>query len=253
MACGVMLKTRAKKNKHEETETTGTFWRVTILEKATRLRVVRSIDKKEGDATVKALSLLAQRNGMSTPPPLASDGHNGCGEAMKEVWGQLPGYKGFGPRPKHKVALQGWQHLKIIKNKEKKEVSTFCEKKVVYGEEQTVMLNLGVGTVHLERSHLTMRNFNARIARKGLGMSKNLQMHCLAAAWEDAYYNLCHKVRSLKKPLDVDFDMNQDSKFKIKWLHRTPMMAANITNHVWTVKDLLYSLPSVVTHQLSDG
>ena len=60
---------------------------------------------------------------------------------------------------------------------------------------------LGSGTVHLERSHLTMRNFDYRIARKGLGTSKKLEMHLLAAAWEDAFYNLCHTVRTLKKTL----------------------------------------------------
>lgn len=226
---------------------------MTVLETKTRLRTARAFGKNESDATVEALRLLFERNGMCAPPPLASDGHNGCGEAMKQVWGKVPPYKGVGPRPKHKAAGENWQHLKVIKNKDQKEVSAFCEKQVVFGKEELVSSLLGAGTVHLERSHLTMRNFDARITRKGLGVSKKLQMHCLAAAWEDAYYNLCHEVRTLKIPLENTDGINEVPKFKQKWNHRTPMMAAQITDHTWTVKELLFTLSTVNTHQLFGG
>ena len=241
--CGVTSKTRGKKSDHAETEQTETFWRVTVLETATRLRCARFFGKNEQKATEAALGLLAQRSAMAAPPPLTSDGHNGCGAAMLKVWGKVPPYKGKGPRPKRKQAAQGWQHLKVIKNKEAREVSAFCEKKVVFGNPDEVAALLGSGTVHLERSHLTMRNFDSRIARKGLGVSKKLEMHLLAAAWEDAFYNLCHPVRTLKSPLFDSGEPPKVPKFTKIWAQRTPMMAAQITDHIWTVKELLYTLP----------
>jgi IS1 family transposase len=193
---------------------------------------------------------------MTQPPPLTSDGHNGCGEAMKAVWGEIPPYKGVGPRPKYKAAKADWQYLKVIKNKQPQadlegtQKTQFCEKQVVFGDKAAVLKLLDAGTVHVERTHLTMRNFNARLTRKGLGMSKKLEMHEAAAAWEDAFYNLCHQVRTLKLPIQ-NFDANKKHKrFEQKWQHRTPMMAANITDHTWSVKELIYSIK---TRQLLSG
>lgn len=224
-----------------------------MLETATRLRCARFFGKNEQQATEAALSLLAARSAMAAPPPLTSDGHNGCGEAMTEVWGEVPAYKGRGRHPKHKQASEGWQHLKVIKNRGEKEATAFCEKKVVFGNPDEVTALLGKGTVYLERSHLTMRNFDSRIARKGLGTSKKLDMHLFAAAWEDAFYNLCHTVRTLKRPLSPTEGLPKSPKFVKIWEHRTPMMAAQITHHIWTVKELFYTLPINPKNQLFNG
>ena len=214
-----------------------------MLEESTRLRCARSFDKNEQQATQKALKIVAERGMMSSPPPLVSDGHNGCGQAMLDVWGKIPQYKGVGPYPIHKKAGEDWQHLKVIKNNEAKEISAFCEKKVVFGQEEEVLNLLKNGTVHLERTHLTMRNFDARITRKGLGVSKKHEMHLLTAALEDIYYNLCHEVRTLKTPLFEPQKMEEQPRFTAKWRHLTPMMAANITDHKWSVKEFLLTLP----------
>ena len=58
-------------------------------------------------------------------------------------------------------------------------------------------------------------------------------------------YNLCHEVRTLKEPLFEEKDMAAVPKLTQKWRHRTPMMAAKITDHTWTVKELLLTLPIV--------
>jgi len=60
-------------------------------------------------------------------------------------------------------------------------------------------------------------------------------MYVAAAAWEDCYYNLVRPHKSLRV-LVADAAPQ-------KWLPRTPAMAANLTNHVWTVKELWTALP----------
>lgn len=214
-----------------------------MLEKSTRLRYACVFDKNEQQATERALSELNRRCPMQAPPPLASDGHNGCGEAMLEVWGRVPAHSGKGRKPVHKRAAEDWQHLKVIKNRGDKKTSVYCERTVVFGDVQQVTENLGTGTVYLERSHLTMRNFNARIARKGLGRSQKLEMHVLAAAWEDLYYNSCHVVRTLREDLYDPETRKAIPRFAQKFKHFTPMMKAKITDHVWTVKELLHAIP----------
>ena len=52
-----------------------------------------------------------------------------------------------------------------------------------------------------------------------------------AAAWEDCYYNLVRPHKSLRLPV-------ADASPR-KWLQQTPAMAAKLTDHIWTVKELL--------------
>ena len=214
---------------------------MTVLETDTRLRAARGVEKHEASATLTALKALARRNGMEHPPPLASDGHNGCAEAVVGIWGNVPQRKTKPGRPATKKrASPTWQHLKVVKKRQGKQVSPQLPKEVVFGEGDQVAKALGQGTVHVERAHLTMRHFNGGLARRGPGFSKKLVMHRAAIAWEDLYYNFGHIVRTLKVPIDDHKTVKE--RFKTKWLHRTPAMAAALTSNVWSVKELLCSI-----------
>jgi hypothetical protein len=134
----------------------------------------------------------------------------------------------------------------VVKNRQEKLPSAQLPnpdsyREVVFGDVGKAMALLGHGTVHVERTHLTMRHFNGRLARKGLGFSKKLHMHRAAISWEDLYYNFGHVVRTLKVPVEAQSDGNE--RFSRKWTQRTPAMAAGLTSCVWSVKELLYSIP----------
>jgi len=107
--------------------------------------------------------------------------------------------------------------------------------RVVFGKKNEVIRLPGKSAAYVERGNLTSRLFNARRTRKTLAFSKDLQYYRAAATWEDGYYNLVRKHKSLRLPLD-------DAPPQ-KWLQRTPAMAANLTDHIWTVKELLTTLP----------
>ena len=109
------------------------------------------------------------------------------------------------------------------------------ELRVVFGDEKEVVELLGKSTAYIERTHLTMRLFNGRLVRKTLAFSKSLQCYRAAALWEDGYYNLIRPHKSLRVPA-------QCSSIR-KWEQRTPAMAAGLTDHIWTVEELLISLP----------
>jgi len=78
-------------------------------------------------------------------------------------------------------------------------------------------------------------SFNARLTRKTLAFSKNLELHEAAVIWEDAYYNWIRPHKGLR--MEIHDQLSQ------KWSLRTPGMAANLTDHIWTVKELLYTVP----------
>ena len=79
------------------------------------------------------------------------------------------------------------------------------------------------------------RIFNARLIRKTLAFSKIVQAHENAVIWEDAYYNWVRPHKGLRVEI-------QDDPIR-KWLLRTPAVAAGLTDHIWTVKELLFTVP----------
>lgn len=108
-------------------------------------------------------------------------------------------------------------------------------KRGVYGDEEEVLEVLGGSTAYVERTHLTSRLFNSRLVRKTLGFSKCVEMHRAAAAWEDLVYNLIRPLKTLRRKVQDDSTRH--------WLPTTPAMTAGLTDHLWTVKELLTTLP----------
>ncbi len=158
-----------------------------MIDVDTRLRVARGIAKTETEASVEVFETLKERGHPEAPPPTVSDGWGGIREAMVEVYGQVPDYSGRGRPPTQKQAQSGWQYLQVVKKRQNGRV-VGTELRVIYGDEKKVLALLGQSTSYIERTHLTMRHFNGRLARKTLAFSKDLDMYKASAAWEDLVY-----------------------------------------------------------------
>lgn len=188
--------------------------------------------KTETEASIEVFQTLRRRGHPEAPPPVISDGWGGIDEAMIEVYGQVPPYTGRGRRPTRKRPVDGWQYLHKQRDERGRVIGT--KLRVIFGQEKQVIAKLGGSTAYIERTHLTMRHMNGRLVRKGLGFSKRLQTHAAQAAWEDAVYNLARTVKTLR--LEVQGAPPR------RWIERTPAMAAGLTNHWWTVKELLTTM-----------
>jgi hypothetical protein len=84
---------------------------------------------------------------------LASDGWGGYDEAMVEVWGKVPEYKGRGRPPTKKRPQAGWQHLQMVKQRENGRVMG-VKAKTIYGDlEREVLEKLwGGSTSYVENA-----------------------------------------------------------------------------------------------------
>ena len=153
------------------------------------MRAARGLAKTETEAAIEAFTQLKSRGHEHSPPPLVSDGWGGYDEAMVEVWGKVPEYRGRGRPPTKKKPQAGWQYLQLVKQREKGRVRG-VEAKVVYGDEQEVLQLLGASTSYVERTNLTSRHMNSRLVRKTLGYSKEVEMLRASSIWEDTVYNL---------------------------------------------------------------
>jgi hypothetical protein len=220
---------------YPETDESGQFWRSTMLDMDSRLRVARGIAKNETLASMEVFQILKRRGHPEGPPPTISDGWGGIDEAMIEVYGLVPEYSGRGRPPTRKNAGSDWQYLQMIKQRDERGRVKGIKLRVVFGKKSEVLALLGKSTAYIERSNLTSRLFNGRQVRKTLAFSKALHCYKAAAIWEDCYYNLIRPHKSLRRSANTSSTR--------KWEPRTPAMTANLTDRIWTVKELLVLLP----------
>ncbi len=210
-----------------------------------RLRVARGIDKNETASTENALRKLQQRGHPDTPPPLISDGWGGIDDAILNVYGSVPEYSGHGRPPTRPKPGQDWLYLQMIKHRDERGHLVNIELKAVWGKLSELIALLGKSNAYIERSNLTARIFNARLTRKTLAFSKDIDCHEAALIWEDAYYNWIHPHKSLR--------MENKEDAHRKWFPQTPGMAAGLTDHIWNVKELLLTVPVPDTKNTIEG
>jgi len=68
--------------------------------------------------------------------------------------------------------------------------------------------------------------------RKALSFSKELHLLEASSALEDAIYNFTRPIKTLRVELP-------NSSKQARWQQRTPAMAAGLTDHLWTIQELL--------------
>lgn len=224
---------RRKKNRVEADEA-GEYWRCTAIEPSTRLRVGRGIGQTETQAAIALWRQVKQRYAhRDSPPPVLSDGWGGHRDALVEVYGELPPYKGRGRPPTCKQPGEDWHYTQMVKQRDETGNLIGVSVRVIYGDD-TTLARTGTRTTCVERTNLTSRHMNGRLVRKTLGFSKRVAMLRAACIWEDAVYNLARPVKTLR--LEVEREEQT-------WVQRSPAMAAGLTTHIWSIRELLTLVP----------
>ena len=90
-----------------------------------------------------------------------------------------------------------------------------------------------INTAYVERDNLTSRQSNGRLVRKTLSHSKKAYFLERQIALEDAIYNFVRPHSALRVKL------SHPAAHGRKWDPRTPAMAAGITDHIWSLQELL--------------
>lgn len=85
-----------------------------------------------------------------------------------------------------------------------------------------------INTAFIERHNGTDRNRNARKVRKSYCFSKDWDIHNAMTYFTMYSYNFCWPVRTLRV---------QD--YNNQWHARTPAMAADLTDHIWSLREWL--------------
>ena len=192
----------------------------------------RAIGKNEKEVAAAMMSQIKERCNPVEPPAIASDGNDSYPEAMLETWGKSPDYAGRGRPPTRKQPQPGWKCLQVTKHRSGGRLIGITYR-VVYGDPKEVPDLMGLNTAYVERTNLTSRQMNGRMVRKTLSFSKEEKMLQASCALEDAVYNLVRPVKTLR------IEVNDDQR---KWENRSHAMAAGLTDHVWTIEELMLTV-----------
>lgn len=224
----------------------GDVWVWRAIDVKSRLRVTNHLSKTReiADAT-PFLSRIKERLG-SEWILFTSDKLRAYLGAFQKVYSievpPPPKHRGR-PRKRYWVFPKGLLYGQIAK--ERKQGHLECvERDAVIGTIEEIQAALDrdslskvINTSYIERDNLSVRQHNGRVVRKTLSYSKAWQMHQASMDLEDALHNFVRPHSSLREEMPE----MQDHR---KWLRRTPAMAAGITDHIWSTRELVtYRLP----------
>lgn len=159
-------------------------------------------------------------------------------------WVQLPRRGARGPLPKPRWLPQPQLlYAQLVKQRLKGRVVAVSHR-VVYGSLNAVeaVLQQSVGqvinTAFMERLNLSIRQHVAALGRKATTLAKGEVGLADLLALYQAYYNFCLPHSALRLPLPQPLPTNGTGSPK-KWLPCTPAMAAALTDHLWSMEELL--------------
>ena len=174
-------------------------------------------------------------------PCFFSDGFSCYLSALIDVYHTLQTFPRTGKpgRPKQPVKEPHPELVygQVIKKKQKGRLQELVYR-VRCGAKRLEALGLSISTSLLERLNLTLRQALAPLVRKSGSFCKDrLQMRRRVVFFQ-AFYNFARPHMSLRVPLP-DQAPHATGLIQPKWHHRTPGMAAGLTDHVWTFRELL--------------
>jgi IS1 family transposase len=170
-------------------------------------------------------------------------------DALLDVYGQWiqpprHGTRGRFPNPR-RVPLPNLCYAVVVKERENGRVVKVTTR-IVYGSAEQVEAALqaspvsqAINTYGVERNNLTVRQHSRRMGRKVNAFSKDPDYleHQLTLAF--AYYHFVIPHRGLRQRLPRALPTKGHRGSYKKWKPITPAMAAGLTDHVWTMDELL--------------
>jgi len=124
--------------------------------------------------------------------------------------------------------------------------------RVCCGAERLAELGLSISTSVIERLNLTLRHALAPLVSKSQCFWKERTLMRRRVVFLQAFSNVARPHMSFCLPL-LDQAPHTSGLMQPKWHHRTPGMAAGLTDHVWTWRELLTATCEPIHHQSGSG
>jgi IS1 family transposase/transposase-like protein len=200
-----------------------------------RLIVAAVVGPRTAETALTLIRKTARR--VAGIPAFFSDGFSAYLQALIACYHTLTVFPRTGNpgRPKNPIQEPhpDLVYGQIVKKTRKGRLSEITTR-ILCGAERFAELGLTISTTLLERLNLTIRQSLAPLVRKTLSFSKNREHLEQQVSLFQAFYNVARPHRSLREEINA-----HAREFEPRWRPRTPAMAAGLTDHVWTFRELL--------------
>ncbi len=187
----------------------GDVWTWTAIDAETKLIPCWHVGSRFGKDAWDFIANLRSR--LENPHvQLSTDGHKAYLEPVEAMFGSEVDYA--------QVIKMYGEPTKEEQHRYSPAECTSIQKKPITGNPKSEYIS----TSYVERQNLTMRMSMRRFTRLTNGFSKKVENHMLALALYFMFYNFARPHTSLKNPYP-----------------RTPAMAAGVSDHIWSVEEML--------------
>ena len=178
-------------------------------------------------------------------PVFLSDGLKDYATALLTHYGQWVQFpkrhaRGAVPKPRWCVLPQ-LHYAQVVKQCRRRRLVRVIQR-VVFGSYTEIAQRLHqhgwqINTAFIERLNLSLRQHVAAIGRRVITLAKTDHgLRCQLQLFQ-AYYNHCLTHLSLRQAVAIAHEATEPKARR--WQKVTPAMAAGITDHVWTLRELL--------------
>lgn len=218
----------------------GWVWMALAVMVSTRLWLGGVVGANRDKSLIGALAAQVRQWALCRPLLLAVDGFNAYVKAFKQAF-RSPYNGGKGGRPR----LYVWQEVAIVQViKRRVQDSLTIERRLAQGCAQLVERLLTttqhggvINTAFIERLNATFRQRLACLVRRGRALARQVETLHAGMYLVGCVYNFCTHHHSLRLPLWI-------TERRVHWVQRTPAIAAGLTDHRWSVEELLmFKLP----------
>jgi transposase-like protein len=214
----------------------GTVWMAMALMVSTRLWLGGVLSRQRDLNLIRALAVLIRQMALCRALLLAVDGLCSYVTAFREAFRSPLPSQGRG-RPR----LRAWDDLAIVQVvKHRTAGSLDVQRRIVQGSTELVQRLVvrtqgqgGINTAFIERLNATFRQRIATLTRRSRALAHSPASLQAAMFWMGTVYNFCTYHDSLRLPLLIA------RRACPHWVPRTPAIAANLTDHRWSVAELL--------------
>lgn len=221
-------------------------WVWTAIDPVSKLFIAVSVGERSLAMAQRFVHQLVHRLAPGCRPLFLSDGFKDYGTALLTHfghWVQYPRRQPRGPAPKPRWCAQPQLlYAQVVKKCRRRRLVTLIQR-VVFGHPAKIeqrLANRGwqINTAFVERLNLTLRQHVAAIGRRVITLAKSdSSLHRQLLLFQ-SYYNLCLPHASLRQALPLAL-IDASHRASQHGQKTTPAMAAGLTDHVWTLRELL--------------
>jgi transposase-like protein len=219
----------------------GVIWMALAIMVSTRLWLGGVVSAQRDLDLIQALAKQVRQMARCRPLLLAVDGLASYVTAFQRAFRSPLPRSGVGGQP-HLIA---WPDIAIVQVvKQKVAGRLHIDRRIVQGDARLINRLIqatqghgGINTAFIERLNGTFRQRLSALGRRTRALAQRPATLTAGMYVVGCLYNFCACHHSLRLKLSV-------GNYRHRWVKRTPALAAGLTDHIWTVQELLsYRVP----------